>query len=287
MPVLYAEENCLNNEKQGDGNCILKERSMSDISLSKKSLDNANIETATNSDIQFLNQSYNQIMNNSDHLVESQELLLNQCSPNKTCRSESTQTDKCENLLSIFSPKIQPPPLNFISVLKCKNNLQKQENIDLEFSKPEIDLKINNYNLGKCMNDIKSPIHSNILKVVDCNKSLDLQNLNHVEKEDLLIRNEFELNTETIKSNLCCPSLIETTEQNVCEEKLDLNNDKLVPEFNKITNEDIKQALKNLNYHFDSSSENPNDLNDSNMHLKCIKNNSINLSSPVSNEKIN
>lgn len=222
-------------------------------------------------------------MNNSDHLVESQELLLNQCLPNKTCHSESTQTDGFEKLLTCFSPRIQPPPLNFISVLKCKNNLQKKENIDLEFSTPEIDLKINNYNHEKCMDSIKSPVNSNILKIVDCNKSLDLQNHNHIEKEDLLIKNEFELNTETIKLNSCCSSLIRTTENNVCEEKSDSNYDKLLPELNKITNEDIKQALKNLNYHFDSPTENPNNLNDSNMHLKCIKNNSNNLSSPVSN----
>lgn len=130
------------------------------------------------------------------------------------------------------------------------------------------------------MDNIKSPVHSNVLEIVDSNKSLDFQNLKHMEKEDLLIRNEFELNTETIKLKSCCPSLIETTENNVCEEKSDLNNDKLLPEFDKITNKDVKKALKNLNYHFDSSTDIPND---SNMHLKCIKNNSINFSSPVSN----
>lgn len=98
---------------------------MSDINLSKSSLDNVNIDIATNTDVQLLNQSYKQILNSSNYSMKSQELLMNQCSPVKTCHSESTQTDGCENLL-FFSPKIHPPPLNFISIFKCKNNLRKK-----------------------------------------------------------------------------------------------------------------------------------------------------------------
>ncbi|KAL4132206.1 hypothetical protein QTP88_009408 [Uroleucon formosanum] len=56
-------------------------------------------------------------------------------------------------------------------------------------------------------------------------------------------------------------------ENNNCEEKL--NDDKLFTKLNIITNEDVKQVLKKLNYDFDLLSKN-NYCNSNNLHNTCI-----------------
>lgn len=233
-------EDCHNDEKHEKELGSPNDRDTSYIKLRTKPIDVVNVDTPMYTDIQLPIQSHDQIINRNDHLFERQELLLNQCSPNNTCYSELTLTGSHTNVVSLFSSETHPPPpLNFISVLKCKKKLQKKENIDLEFSKP-------------------------------------------------VTKNESELTKGTIQSKSNCLSLNKTTENNVCEEKSNINDGKLFPEINKITNGDIKEVLKNLNCHFDLSTKssyvcNTNDLHDTYLNLKYSKNNTINKSSLVGN----
>lgn len=288
---------CYDNEKeQGDGVYLNRETlTIPDINLSTKPLDIVNTVTKSKTGLQLPNRSHKEIMKNIDNLVELQELLFDQCLPVKKCYSESTQTEDSNNILSLLTSKSPPPPMNFISVLKCKHNLQQSEKNDLEFYKPAANLSINESSIA---NDLYSNKISNINNVQStefnnavvniCDEDL---NLSSIKQNNCLSSYELSLIDEPIKlnSNNLFNKFIE---KNNCEKNIDkINNDKLFTELNIITNEDIKQVLNKLNYDFDFLKKNrlcnSNNLHNNCLSLKFDENISNNLSSTcVSNEII-
>lgn len=132
---------CDNNEVKQESDSICLEKKVSKVSISTQL-----VNTETPNDIQLPFHSHGEIMKSINHLAERQELLIDRCLASKDCFSESTQTDDCNDISSLFSSKKCPlPPMNFMSVLKCKHNLQQLKKIDLESQKLSINLGMNEY----------------------------------------------------------------------------------------------------------------------------------------------
>lgn len=285
---------CHDNEKQQNDNAHLNRETltMPDINLSIKPLDIMNNCTKSHTGLPLPIKSHKEIMKSIDNLEELQELLFDQCLPVKN--SESTQTENHNNMLSLSTSKSPPPPMSFISVLKCKHNLQKSEKNNLEFYEPAADLNMNKYTITNNLhsNKIHNAESTEFNKPhVNCgNEEVNVPNFNHIETKNCLGSYKSLLIDEQIKSKSNNLSSIENIENNNCEEKINIiNNDKLFNKLNMITNEDIKKVLKKLNYEFDLLTKNnyynSNNLYNTCLNLKFDENNSNNRSSHcVSNE---
>jgi len=261
------------NEKQQDGGDYLNRETltMPDINLITRPLDIVYNNSKSYTDLQLPISSHKEIMKSIDHLVELQELLFDQCLPDKKYYSESTQTENCNNTSQLTSKSL-PPPMNFISVLKCKHNLQQSEKNDLEIYEPVTDLSINAYNLySNKINNINNFESTKFNKsdVENCDEEVNLPNINHIESKNCLNISKSSLIDETMKpksNNLFSTEIIEN---NNCEDKIDIiNNDKLLTKLN--------------NYDFDLMTKNNccnlNNLHNTYINLKFDENNSNNKS---------
>lgn len=256
--MTISNELCRNNKKQPGDDAYLDRETliMPDINLNTKPLDIVNNNTKSHTGLQLPIRSHEEIMKSIDHLEELQELLFDQCLPVKMCNSESTQTENHNNILSLLTPKSPPPPMNFISVLKCKLNLQQSEKNDLEFYEPAANLSVN-----ECT--IKNNLYSNKINNLDsnevnkldlnvCNEETNLPSINHIKPKNSLDSYKPSLIDEPSRTKSNNSFSIETIENNNCEENVNaINNDILFTKLNIITNEDIKQVVKKLNYNFD------------------------------------
>lgn len=290
--TLLNESYLDNGKQQGDSDHLNRETlTMPDINLSIKPLDIKNNSAKSHTGLQLPIRSHKEIMKSIDNLEELQELLFDQCLPVKNNYSESTQTENLNNILSLSTSKSIPPPMNFISVLKCKHNLQQSEKNKLEFYVPAADLNMSEYTLTNNLypNKINNVdcTEFNKLDVNCCDEEVNVSNVNHIETKNCLGSYKSSLIDEPIKPKL---NTLSSIENNNCEEKINIiNNDKLFTKLNIITNEDIKQVLKKLDFNFDLSPKN-NYCNSNNLHNTCInlkfdENNSNNKSSHcVSNE---
>jgi len=289
--VTFSNESCQENEKQPDDDAYLDRDTliMPDINLSTKPLDIVNNSTKSYTGLQLPIKSHEEIMLSIDHLEELQELLLDQCLPVKTCNSESTQTEHCNNILSMLTSKCPPPAMNFISILKSKLNLQQSKNNNLEFSEPTADLSINECTIVNNLNSNKinnlDSTELNQLDVNVCDEETNLPNINRIEPKNCLANYTTSLIDEGIKPKSNNPFSIEIIENNNREEKVNtINNDKLFTKLNIITNEDIKQVVKKLNYDFDLLTTNnccnySNNLRNTSINLQFDENNTNNKSS--------
>ncbi|XP_025202491.1 centrosome-associated protein 350-like [Melanaphis sacchari] len=278
--VTFSNESCHDNEKQSGDNAYLDKETltMADINMSTKPSDIVNNSTKLHTGLQLPIKSHEEIMKSIDHLEELQELLFDQCLPVKKCNSESTQTKSHDKILSILTSKSPPPPLNFISVLKCKLNLQQPENNNLKFYEPAVDLNIN-----ECTNENNlDSTKFNKQDVYVYDEETNLPNINHIEPKNCLDSYKPSLIDEPIKPKSNNSFLIEMSKNNNHEEKVNaINNDKLFTKLNIITNEDIKQVLKKLNYDFDLLTKNncsnySNNLHNTSISLKLNENNTNN-----------
>lgn len=252
------------------------------------------IDTQAFTGLDLSKNSHEEIIKN---IRDLQELVINKHSPSKIYYSESTQTEDYNNLLSLFSQKkCPPPPMNFISVLKCKNRLQLTrhnfnsyepiENLNTKahsISNDSHSDKINNINIAE------SAIQNNL---VDYDK-IDYDN-NKDQKNDCNT-NKSRIVEETIVSESDDLTFNETLKNNSCEKITKCstpNSDKLFTESeNLVTKEDIKQVLKKINGDFNFSTKDickdTNDLHSPSMYLKFGENNSVFKSSRVSNDRDN
>ncbi|CAH1725966.1 unnamed protein product [Aphis gossypii] len=256
--VTISNELCHDNEKQpiDDANLDKETLIMPDINLSTKPLDIVNNNTKSHTGLKLPIRSHEEIMKNIDHLEELQELLFDQCLPVKKCNTESTQTENHNNILSLLTSKSPPPPMNFISVLKCKLNLQQSEKNDLEFGEPAANLSINECAIENNLYSNKiNNLDSNEVNKLDlnvCNEKTNLPSINHIEPKNYLDSYKPSLIDEPTKTKSSNSFSIETIENNNREENVNaINNDILFNKLNIITNEDIKQVVKKLNYNFD------------------------------------
>lgn len=280
---------------------------ISDISLSTKFIDTLDIDHETYSDSKFpkklnddtvqniVHETYSDsklpkklnedIMQNIDHSVEFQELLINQCLSSKKSYSESTQTDGCISLLPLFSSKNPPPPMNFISILKCKYRLQEIENDDLKVSKPFANLSTNECTISNNLNNNK--INSNKPDKANIEEALNnIIHFNYDKQKHCLIDHKSSLTDEVIKSDQYSLSLNHvTTEENICKKKLPTENiDMLFSKLNLTTNEN-DQVLKKFNCDVDCLTKNNCDNANSynvckSKDFKKCENNSINKTWP-------
>jgi len=238
-----------------------KDVEVSDINLQS-------IDTKSYTDLNLSKTSHEEILKN---IKELHELLIYQCLPSKNYYSESTQTDDC-NILSSLSPKKCPPPLNFISVLKCKNRLQLARQNDFNSCKPIENLNINEYSISNHLSNDKisniNNVKSSIQNVIDYDNKEHLPNINNKEQE-----------------NDCS-----TNNNNNCDEiKYTQSKDKLFTKLEStITKENVKQVLKNINSDFEFLTkdihEDTNKLYNNCMYLKFGENNFTKTSTGVSNE---
>lgn len=288
--VTLLNGSCHDNEKQKSDSAHLnrEELTMPDINLSIKSLDNLNNCTKSHTGLQLPIKSHEEIMKSIDNLEELQELLFDQCLPVKNCYTESTQTENCNNMLSLSTLKSPPPPMSFISVLKCKHNLQQSEKNNSEVYEPAANLNMNKHTITNNLYSNKTNnvefTEFNKPDVNICNVEVNLPNVNDIETKNCLDSYKPLLIDEPIKLKPNNLSSIEIIENNNCEEKINIvNNDKLFTKCNIITDEDIKKVLKNLNYEFDLLTKNnyynSNNLCNTYINLKFDENNSNNRSS--------
>lgn len=254
-------------EKLQEGNSVLLYKEMSDIYSSTQPIDSTTIDLETFTGIQSPNTSLSEIVvKNNDHLVECQELSIDQYLSSKKCYSKSTQTNNHNNLLSSFSSKTSPTPINFISVLKCKNNLQLSKQNNLNSSKSIANLSVNEHSISNCTNNVES-------NKVKSNNMLHQTNMNEEilnEQENGLNKHKCSLVNETIISKSKELSLNELSENIIYENKINIeNNDELFTKLN-VTNNDIKHILKKLNFdfNFENSHSNTNDLHNTCVHLQ-------------------
>lgn len=278
------EEICHNIEKPQVDDKMTLNGKISDISLSTKCIDHENY-----GDLKLPNKSNEDIILNNDHSAEFRELLTNQCLSSKKFCPESTQTDDCNNTLSsLFSSKTPPPPMNFVSILKCKYRLQEKENDNLEFSKPIADLSIKGSTQSNNLNytiNINKPIETKIQKVLD--NTIHLSSLNYDEQKHCLSDYESSLKDILTRSDQNGLFFNHVTNENICKKNLQIqNNDKLLSKLNITTNEDGQQVLKKCNNDFDFSTKN-NCFDNENLHnvskpkeFKKYENNSINKTWP-------
>lgn len=212
--------------------------------------------------------------------------MFGQCLPNKNYSSESTQTDDHNNILNFFPAKTTfiSPPMNFISVLKCKNSLQQTEKTDIELYKPVLNLSTNdctvidnlNTNTISKMNNNCSFSKCIVLPIdYNYNKMINPPNHSHIEHENYLDKNVL-LDEKTVE--LKHGQIIEN---NACGEKTNKeHNADLSTKSSTMPNEDIKQILKPLNLNQDLFTKSINiiDLPDN-----CIKlGDNYSISRPVS-----
>lgn len=271
--MTLLNESYLDNGKKQDDSAHFNGETltMPDINLSIKPSDIKNNSAKLHTGLQLPIRSHKEIMKSIDNLEELQKLLFDQCLPVKNNFSESTQTENLNNILRFYTSKSLPPPMNFISTLKCKNNLQQPEKNNLEFSVPTADLNMSEYTEYTLTNNLYpnkiNNVESTKFKKLDENCSdeeINLPNVNHIETKNCLGSYKSPSIYEPVKPKSNNLSLIEN---NNCEEKL--NDDKLFTKLNIITNEDVKQVLKKLNYDFDLLSKN-NYCNSNNLHNTCI-----------------
>lgn len=280
-------EDVFYNEKLQVENDVTLNGKISDMSLSTKFIDTPNIDHEKYDELNLPNKLNEDIIQNIDNSTEYQELLIDKCLSRKKFSSESTQTDDCNNLLSLFSSKKPPPPMNFISVLKCKYRLQEIVNDDLEFSKSIADLRVkdctisNNFNNNK--NYINKSVEANIQEELD--DTIHLSNFNYNEQNHLN-DNESSLTDEIIKSDQNGLSMNHVTEENICNKKLQIeNNDELFSKLDIKTNENGQHVLKKLNCAFECLTKNCyNNENSHNIFIskdfKKCENNAINKTWP-------
>lgn len=280
------EEICNNKEPQNVDN-ISSNRDISNINLDAKTVDSAFIYTNIITNLKSLNESHEEIIKSIEYVMGLQKLLLKHYLLKEKC-SESTQTNNYNNQLTSFTSKTPPPPMNFISVLKCKYNLQQTEEKNLKYIKPR-NLNINEYLV---LNDLQCNMNNEFpefnIPHFDCDKMVESPNLYHNKKENDL--NEDLFIEETIKSisnGICCNK---KTKNNVREDKTNIeNNDKLFTKSDIIlSNEDIKQFLNQSNYGLELLTK--NNCNNNDLHkikiIKNDKNSKLNkISLCVSNDK--
>jgi len=285
--VTLLNVSCHDNEKpQSDSTYLNRETlTMPDINLSIKSSDIIKNSTKSQTGLQLPIISHEEITKSIDNLEELQESLFDQCLPVKNCLSESTQTENFNNILSLSASKSPPPPMSFISVLKCKLNLQQLERKKLELYEPAGDLNMNEYTItnnlySNKINNVEST-QFNKPDVNICDEKVNLSTVQHGETKNCLDPFKPSLIDEPIKSKSNNLSSTEIIKNNNCEEII--HSDKLFTKLNKITNKDIQQVLKKLNYDFDLLTKNnyckSNNLHNSCLNLKFDENNSNNGSS--------
>lgn len=289
--VTVSNELCHDNENQpGDDGYLDRETLiMPNIDLITKPLDIVNNNTKSHTGLQLPIRSHEEIMKSIDHLEELQELIFDQCLPVKKCNSESTQTENHNNILSLLTSKSPPPPMNFISVLKCKLNLQQSEKNDLEFYEPAANLSINECTIGNNLYSNKiNNLDSNEVNKLDlniCNEKTNLPSINDIGPKNCLDSYKPSLIDEPTKTKSNDSFLIGTIENNNREENVNaINNDILFTKLNIITNEDINQVVKKPNYNFDLLLKNncnySNNLHNNTItNLKFDENNTNNRSS--------
>lgn len=230
---------CDNNEIKQDSDSICLEKKVSKVSISTQL-----VNTETPNDIQLPIHSHGEIMKSINHLAERQELLIDRYLPSKDCYSESTQTDDCIDLSSLFSSKKCPlPPMNFMSVLKCKHSLQQLEKNYLKSQILSVNLGMNEYLIS---NNIESTVN-HIPDIAGCN-TVNSSNINQSEQE----YKSSLINKTIISDPNNLPNNNHSTQNNVCKDQIHkVNNEKLFTNVNVLTNEDIKQVLIKNNHDFD------------------------------------
>jgi len=216
-----------------------------------------------------------------DHIEAIKQSFLNELLPTKTC-SESTQTDDYSNLLSWFSTEKSPPPMNFISVLKCKNNLQQKEKNDWVLHEPVTDISIN-----KCLSS--NNLHTNEIGNINYDNStiLDKPSVESSQNNKMTLAPNLSHNDQENSINIYNSTLIDKTinsklndENKVFEEKTNLVKvGKLFTKSCKvITNKDTVKCLSKLNCQSDFMATNNCDINDlhkTHVQLKLNDNNSV------------
>lgn len=255
-------------------------REISNPNLSVKPIESITIDTGTLTDPLLARTSSKELISKIDHFVELQAKLFDQCLPSKKCSSESTQTDNFNDPSALFSSKMIPPPLNFMSVFKSKLNLIQMEKNDLDFTQPEsnrLTSKSFYTNKGCSHNNIESDVlNKPDVKNVGNDKIIHAPNQNHNDQvtnkkyKSALIIDE-ETNSSPIKR---------MTENNIGEEKT--SNSKLFTKPNEITNEDLKEVLEKMRYDHNFLSKNSSCNNNDLSNTFTYSNISINGSSDVS-----
>lgn len=272
--VDFVKEMCDNYEKRQNIDNISLNKDISNVNLGTETVDSVHIDNEIITNLTSLNKSHEQIIKNIEYMTELQKLLFKQNSPKEEKCSESTQTNNYNNLFSSFTSKTPPPPMNFISVLKCKNNLQQTEKKSLEFIKPK-NLNVNEYSI---LNNLQYNKNKESFKVPDCDKIVQSPNLYLNKQENDL--NEYLLIEEKIKSKSNGVCLNQTNENNVCENKTSIENtDKLFTKSDILSNDDIKQFLKQRNYNLELLTKNScdtNDLHNTSIYSKNDEDSSIN-----------
>ncbi|VVC25630.1 Hypothetical protein CINCED_3A023348 [Cinara cedri] len=254
------------SRKTEEENGIFFNSEPSEINISTKILN-----AETQKDLQLpIHSNAGEIIKSINHLAERQDLLIDRCLPSKNHYSESTQTDDYNNLLSLFSSKTcSTLPMNFISVLKCKHNLQRskknylesQKSNDLDINEHSISNKLfnnNNYTSNKNnvestlpRNNVESTIH-NILDIVDCDNTINLSNFKECEIEYDSNKSKYSLTNKAVISTPNNLSSNRLTRDNFCHDQINIvNNDEIFNNLNVLTNEDIKQILMKNNHDFD------------------------------------
>lgn len=285
--VKLIEENSVSNKKQ-QIDCLSLNEHVAGVNLHIKPTDFINIDNET---------SRSNIFNKINHSIELQELIFDQCLPYKKCSSESTQTYDHNNELSFFSSKatLTSPPMNFISVLKCKSNLQQTEKIDLELYKPVSNLSTNdcsiidnlNTNTISSMNNNCAFSEKTVLPTdYYYNKIINLPNHSHIEHGNYLDKNVL-LDDKPVELKHNRPYFNQIIENNVIfnEKTNEEHNVDLSAKSSATTNEDIKQILKPLNMDQDFLTRNIDTIDLSDTCTKFGDNCSIDTSvSKVKNE---
>lgn len=261
------KDKCYDNEIQKKKNSSLLEMEISNNSIKPLDLE----KEAVTEDLQ-LNQLHDELLKSNDSSNDLQESLIKSINNNssyslsKRYCSESTQTNNYEyNLSSLLSLKTPIPPMNFISVLKCKDKLQQIERKNQKlFSIPihSFDNAIDN------TSNVEFTMFNKPC-IVDSNEIVNIPNLINNAKDSFL--NKFQPIDESKSNNLF---FNETTENTISKETDFVNNEILT----EITNEDVKQILKKLNYDLNvltENSSNTNNLQKKSIKLKDDENNSI------------
>lgn len=123
---VVLEEMCDNEKTINTVDDISLNREISNINLCRKPFDSRNSNTEIITILKKQEEKLNSFDSRIEYIMEYLKLFFKQNVLENKC-SESTQTDNYyDNLLHLFCPKTPPPPLNIISVLKCKYNLQQK-----------------------------------------------------------------------------------------------------------------------------------------------------------------
>lgn len=256
------KDNCHDIENLVESSFSLKKNMTED----KLNLNSINTETETDLEL-----SRNKIFSCIETTKKS---LAKEMLTVKNC-SESTQTD-IHNTSPLFFSKECSQSSNYLSTLKCKNNLQITENNNLKLVEPDGKLSVSEFlmsnNLPLYKNNNES-IGLSIPHRVDSDNIVNAPSINLCEEENCLNTLKSSKNDETMNSVL-------NNTNNVCKENTSLViNDDLNTNLNIIINEDIKQVVNKLNCKFDqlinNSCCNTNNLHNKSGHLELCENDSV------------